>query len=87
MGALKVIEKRDILGLDPSAQKKMKQQLINEIKIQSYLSHPNLIQLYDFFYDQDRIYLFMELGTDGHLFETLASRGKLSEETTSVITR
>ena len=39
----------------------MKQQLINEIKIQSYLNHPNLIQLYDFFYDQERIYLFMEL--------------------------
>jgi len=29
----------------------MKEQLFNEIKIQTNLNHPNLIKLYDFFSD------------------------------------
>lgn len=65
----------------------MLKQLINEIKIQALLKHPNIIQLYDFFHDKGKIYLFMELGTDGHLFDLLAVKGKFEEETTSIITR
>ena len=65
----------------------MLSQLKNEIKIQSFLDHPNLIKLYDFFSDKDRIYLFMELGTDGHLFGLLEDRNHFTEETTSVVTR
>ncbi len=57
----------------------MLKQLINEIKIQALLKHPNIIQLYDFFHDEDKIYLFMELGTDGHLFDLLAIKGKFEE--------
>ena len=57
----------------------MKEQLFQEIKIQLFLKHPNLIQLYDFFYDSNRIYLFMELGTDGHLFSLLTKKGKFQE--------
>ena len=51
------------------------------------MSHPNLIQLYDYFYDEHRIYLFMELGTEGHLMELLQRRGNFTEETTSIVTR
>ena len=29
----------------------------------------------------------MELGTDGHLYEMLASKGNFQEETTSIVTR
>lgn len=62
-------------------------QLINEIKLQAFLSHPNLIQLYDFFNDEHRVYLFIELGTDGHLLELLGKRGSFEEETVSIVTR
>lgn len=65
----------------------MIKQLINEIKIQAFLKHPNLIQLYDFFYDNHKIYLFMEAATDGHLFDILSRQGSLHEETTSIVTR
>jgi serine/threonine protein kinase len=43
-------------------------QLISEIKIQSYMDHPYLIKLYDFFCDRDHIYLFLELACDGQLY-------------------
>lgn len=84
---MKIIEKSDIKKLPTQSQQKMKEQLLNEIKIQSSLNHPNLIKLYDFFYDQARIYMFMELGTDGHLFEALRINRTFSEETTSIVTR
>jgi serine/threonine protein kinase len=54
----------------------MKAQLLTEIKIQSFMRHSNLIQLYTCFHDEARIYLFMELGTEGHLYELLSVKGK-----------
>lgn len=58
-----MIEKSAIWKTPAEHRDKMMKQMINEIKIQAFCNHPNLIQLYDFFDDRDRIYLFMELGT------------------------
>lgn len=82
-----MIEKEEVYKLNGEEQTKMKKQMVNEVKIQSFLKHPNLVELYDFFYDEERIYIFMELGTDGHLYEMLASKGNFQEETTSIVTR
>jgi len=51
LGALKIIKKDDILGEFCNKNNKILNQLINEIKIQSFLNHPNLIKIYDFFSD------------------------------------
>lgn len=51
------------------------------------MDHPNIIKLYTYFHDYSNIYLFLELGTDGHLLDLLSKRQKLQEETTSIIIR
>jgi len=43
-------------------------QLIREIKIQNFFSHPNIIKLYSFFSDEYKIYLLLELAPDGQLY-------------------
>jgi serine/threonine protein kinase len=62
-------------------------QLIREIKIQIFLDHPNLVKLYTFFYDSYNIYLLMELGCDGQLYDLMKKRPKLKEDSVSLITR
>jgi serine/threonine protein kinase len=36
-----------------------------------YLDHPNLIKLYSYFSDEYNIYLLMELGCDGQLYDLM----------------
>jgi serine/threonine protein kinase len=47
--ALKIIERRNIDRL------KMWNQILNEIKIQSYLDHPNIVKLYGFFEEKAKV--------------------------------
>ena len=54
-------------------------QLIREIKIQMYLDHPNLVKLYAYFNDECNIYLLMELGCDGQLFDLMKKKQKFTE--------
>lgn len=60
-------------------------QLVREIKIQSFLNHPNIVKLYTFFADEKYIYLLQELCSSGQLYTLLKKKKKLSEETTKVI--
>lgn len=52
--ALKKIKKNIFEG-----EMKFINQLIREIKIQSFLDHPNIAQLYSFFADKDHLYLVL----------------------------
>lgn len=54
-------------------------QLIREIKIQMFLDHPNLVKLYAHFHDDYNIYLLMELGCDGQLYDLMKKKPKLQE--------
>lgn len=67
--AMKVISKAQVQCDTEAETQKMVRQLIQEIKIQMFLEHPNLIKLYSFFSDHYKVYLLMELGCDGQLFE------------------
>ncbi len=51
-------------------------QLIRQIKIQMYLDHPNLVKLYAYFSDDYNIYLLMELGCDGQLYDLMKKKPK-----------
>lgn len=57
----------------------MESQLIQEIKIQTYLNHPNVLKMYGFFADEKKIYLLLELASNGCLFREIR-RKKLFEE-------
>lgn len=55
-------------------------QRIREIKIQSFLDHPNIVQLYSVFVEDNDLYLLMELCYSGNLYHHLRSEGRLPEE-------
>ena len=63
--ALKVIKKKTI------KDSKMANQIKNEIKIQSCLSHPNVLKLYGFFQDEEQFYLILEYAPSGELYKKL----------------
>lgn len=55
-----------------------------EIKIQSFMSHPNLIKLYGYFSEGQNIYLIQEFAEGGNLFDLLKkNKTGLSEKTVS----
>lgn len=87
ISALKIIRKVDIQHLPAVEKNQMINQLIREIKIQMFLDHPNLVRLYSFFDDSYNIYLLMELGCDGQLYDLMKKRPKLKEDSVSLITR
>ncbi|EAS06666.1 Serine/Threonine kinase domain protein (macronuclear) [Tetrahymena thermophila SB210] len=65
--ALKQIRKETIKEFN------LYQDILNEIKVQGILSHPNIIKLYGFFIDNDSIYLIQELAIGKELFTELKS--------------
>jgi serine/threonine protein kinase len=50
-------------------------QLKREIEIQSHLKgHDNILQLYGFFWDAERVYLILEYAPGGELYKELKSQ-------------
>ena len=56
---------------------KLEDQMALEIKIQMYLSHPNIVKLYGIINETDDIYLILEHLEEGSLYGYLKNRGKL----------
>ena len=52
----------------------MESQLIQEIKIQMHSNHPNILKMYSFFSDEKKIYLLLELATNGCLFREIRTK-------------
>ena len=61
--AIKMINKKDV------KEAGMEAQVAQEIKIQLFSNHPNVLKLYGFFSDNSKIYLLLELATHGCLFK------------------
>ena len=81
--ACKIVDKLDI---DPKYQNMM-DQFYTEIKTLRSLQHPNIIQLYDVYITEDKIYIIMELMVGGELFDYVVQKGTLTEEEASRIVR
>lgn len=81
--ACKIIDKTEI---DPKYQTMM-DQFYMEIKTLRSLQHPNIIQLYDVYITEDKIYIIMELMNGGELFDYVVQKGTLTEEEASRIVR
>lgn len=54
-------------------------QLRREIEIQAHLRHPNILRLYGYFYDENRVYLILEFAPGGELYKKLQKEEKFSE--------
>ena len=74
--ALKVMNKLKIKEAD------MESQVFWEIKLQTYMNHPNILKLYGFFDDAKNIYLILEY-CPNCLFKDFRAKVRLSEEETS----
>lgn len=75
--ALKALNKRQLV------QSQVEHQLRREIEIQSHLRHPNILRLYGYFYDNDRVYLILEYAPKGELYKQLTSCKFFSEKRTA----
>lgn len=58
----------------------MVDQLLQEIKIQSFCSHENILKLYGFFDDPEHIYIILEYMEEGTLFSHLKINKTLKED-------
>ncbi|KAJ1398475.1 Serine/threonine-protein kinase, active site [Sesbania bispinosa] len=72
--ALKVIFKEQI------EKYKIHHQLRREMEIQSSLRHPNILRLYGWFHDDDRVFLILEYAHNGELYRELRKKGHLTEK-------
>lgn len=66
---------------------KLHNQLRREMEIQSRLRHPNVLRLYGWFHDEDRIILILEYAHGGELYKKLRKIGRLSEQQSATVIR
>jgi serine/threonine protein kinase len=58
----------------------MEYQLRREIEIQSHLRHPNILRLFGYFYDDERIYLILEYAPGGEIYKELTKIKRFPED-------
>lgn len=77
--ALKIIFKEQI------EKYKIQHQLGREMEIQSSLRHPNILRLYGWFHDADRVFLILEYAHNGELYRELRMKGHLTENQAATV--
>lgn len=77
--ALKVIFKEQI------EKYKIHHQLRREMEIQTSLRHPNILRLYGWFDDDERIFLILEYAHGGELYGLLKKNSHLTEKQAATV--
>lgn len=62
----------------------MVDQFILEVKLQTFMSHQNILELYGVFDDKQNVYLILEFMEEGTLYGELKRKKKLSESEAAV---
>lgn len=78
---MKVIDKKKVI------EDNLLEQFTRELKIQTFLNHPNIIKVFGFFHSERHFYTLLELGSDGQLYNLISSRKKITEEAASFISK
>ncbi|CAD5232631.1 unnamed protein product [Bursaphelenchus xylophilus] len=68
-----------IIFKNPLKTHKMEEYLVTEITNHSHLIHPNILRLYNYFHDEKRIYVMLELAFHGEVYKELQRRGRFEE--------
>ena len=76
--AIKIIEKSRVSNVE---------RFKLEVEIMMRLDHPSILRLYDYFEDEKRVYLVLELCTGGELFDRIILNKYYSEENARIIFR
>jgi serine/threonine protein kinase len=61
----------------------MQEQFAQEIKLNLYLSHPNIVRMFGCFSDLEHIYILMEYMEEGSLYKHVKLAKRFSEEEAS----
>lgn len=77
--AMKVVQKNQI------REDNIIHQFIREIRLQSYLQHENIAQLYGYFCDSERVYILLQYCSGGELSDLLREKKRLTESEASSI--
>lgn len=75
--ALKVLSKAQLV------RHNVQHQLRREIEIQANLQHPNILQLFGYFWDDSRVFLVLEYAPRGELYKRLRDNQKFDEKTSA----
>ena len=71
---IKIMDKKEIF------EEKMINQINKEISIMYKINHPYSIKLYNHFEDNEKLYLVMELATNGNLYDLISKNEKNKEQ-------
>lgn len=63
------------------------ERFLTEVKILQTLDHPNVIKLYEYFEDEENVYLVTELCAGGELFDRIIKAEFFEEDAAAVIFR
>ncbi|RCV40746.1 hypothetical protein SETIT_9G079600v2 [Setaria italica] len=66
-------------------EKKFHSHLRREIEIQKGLDHPNVLRLFAWFHDEERVVLVLEYAARGELYKVLRTAGRFTERTAATI--
>lgn len=55
------------------------------MQIQSNLIHPNILRLYGWFHDSERVFLILEYAHGGELYKEIKKHGYLSENQAAAV--
>lgn len=80
MVALKVIFKEQL------EKYRIHHQLRREMEIQFSLQHQNVLRLYGWFHDSERVYLILEYAHNGELYKELSKKGHFNEKQAATVT-
>ncbi|KAH8300281.1 hypothetical protein KR044_012458, partial [Drosophila immigrans] len=75
--AVKIIEKKCIMGNEKFLENEIS--VLKRFSNGGQLRHPNIVQLFETFEDESKVYLVMELVTGGELFDRIVEKGFYSE--------
>lgn len=78
--ALKVIFKEQL------EKYRIHHQLRREMEIQFSLQHQNVLRLYGWFHDSERVYLILEYAHNGELYKELNKKGHFNEKQATMVT-
>lgn len=73
-----------VLSKDQIVRHNVQHQLRREIEIQANLQHPNILQLYGYFWDDTRVFLVLEYAPRGELYKRLRDNKRFDEKTSSI---
>jgi serine/threonine protein kinase len=59
--------------------------LRREIEIQHSLDHPNVLRLFAWFHDEERVVLVLEYAARGELYKVLRAAGRFTERTAATV--